>query len=230
MSAPFQVASIDSKGDKPTPISTSSAVGSATGPTQDPASSNTSASSSDQSAQVTSTSSKAESHSSQTSDSSEPTTSIPSSTQPGSGPSLTESVPSQQETSKNQPSSINKGLIAGIATTVVLYVVGLIGLIGFIFYYRRRVLGKMRRLICGKPDKSEIDGRFQKAEMGTQGHGVNVTRRYELDAAREIQEADSRERPAELDSNNAGLDAGAINTEDEILCTGLIAMYQEVER
>ena len=210
MSESFNVASADNNeddevgsgngddNDAHTNVDSSSAVGAPTSPTHILTSTSTSAFSSTRSEPATSATLSTESHSNQTNSPLGPKTSIPSTTQQ---PSSTESAPTQQETGKSQSPSISKGLIAGIVTAVVLYAVGFTGLIGFICCYRLGLLKKMGLSVSGEKDKSIMDGRYQKAELDCQGHEVNVTRRYELDATREVQEADGKERPAELDAS-----------------------------
>ncbi|GAW20577.1 hypothetical protein ANO14919_100850 [Xylariales sp. No.14919] len=177
--------------------------------------------------------STSETYSSQTNKPLSPITPTPSTTAPGDEPSSTSSAPDQQATGKAQVSSLSKGVIAGIVTAVVLYVVGVLGFIGFICYYKLGVLQKMMQLMSRAKHKSVIDGRYRKAELDCEGHEVNVTRRYELDATREIQEADGREQPAELDSHDcsdARPDSGVVTAEDERTCTRLIEMDEEFGR
>ncbi|KAI1359653.1 hypothetical protein F5Y08DRAFT_349467 [Xylaria arbuscula] len=169
-------------------------------------------------------------HSSQTNRSLSPITSVSSTKPPKDEPSSTNTASTQQETGNRQGFSLSTGVTAGIVTAVVLYVVGLVAFIVLICYYKARVLEKMKLLVSGRKHKSEIDGRYRKAELDCQGHEVKITRIYELDATREIQEADGRERPAELDSHNhddARPESQVVNVEDEKACTRLIEMYEE---
>ena len=106
---------------------------------------------------------------------------------PGDEPSYTESALAQRETAKSRAYFLSTGVIAGIATAVVLYVVRFIFFIFFIYYHKLKVLDKIKLLISGKKHESAIDGRYQKAELDCQGHEVNITRLYELDATSELQ-------------------------------------------
>jgi hypothetical protein len=87
-------------------------------------------------------------------------------------------------------------------------------LVGLVLYYRRRLLGKIRGSGSEATD-SEIDGRFRKAELDAEGPERRVTRVHELDATREVQEADGRMKPAELDGTNTRSELPTADVERE---------------
>ncbi|KAI8955416.1 hypothetical protein F4801DRAFT_529236 [Xylaria longipes] len=99
-----------------------------------------------------------------------------------------------------------KGVIAGIVVGTTAALIAFGSLIGLVLYYRRRLLGKGKSSSPEGNRTSKIDGRFRKAELDAEGPQITITRVYELDATREIQEADGNMEPAELDSTVPGSD------------------------
>ncbi|KAI1112224.1 hypothetical protein F5Y14DRAFT_276175 [Nemania sp. NC0429] len=108
----------------------------------------------------------------------------------------TAAIPSSSPTSDPM---LSGGAIAGIVTggAAALAVFGF--LVALVVYYRRKLLAGKQPSSSEKPRGSVIDGKFRKAELDTEGHEIIITRVYELDSTREIQEADGTMKPVELD-------------------------------
>ncbi|KAI3320247.1 hypothetical protein HD806DRAFT_506926 [Xylariaceae sp. AK1471] len=133
---------------------------------------------------------------------------------------------SKPPTSSNVPTNSNNdgglagGKIAGIVIGAVVALATFISLVGLVLYYRHRLLGKIGG---SKSDNrgSKIDGKFRKAELDAEGPERKTTRVYELSATREVQEADGRMKPAELDPTNTRfeLPAADIERERDSICT-----------
>jgi hypothetical protein len=105
----------------------------------------------------------------------------------------------QQTASHYQYPALGSGAIAGIVVGAVSALTVFAGLVWLVLYYRRRLMGKMKNTGSKRSSNSQIDGKFRKAELEAEGPEVRVTGGvHELDATREIQEADGRMRPAEL--------------------------------
>ncbi|KAI1174717.1 hypothetical protein F4777DRAFT_375076 [Nemania sp. FL0916] len=107
------------------------------------------------------------------------------------------SIPTGSSQTLNSTRRIDNGALAGIVIGSVAALGIFSSLLGFVMHYRRRYL-RERGLL--KNRASEIDGRYKKAELETRRCGIKVTRVYELDTAREPQEADGVMKPAELDA------------------------------
>ncbi|KAI1737386.1 hypothetical protein F4680DRAFT_428450 [Xylaria scruposa] len=110
---------------------------------------------------------------------------------------------------------MGSGAIAGTVVGATTALVAFSSLIGLVLYYRRRLLSGERSSNPEQRRGSKIDGIFRKAELDAEGSQVKITRLYELDATREVQEADGRMKPAELDSNVLGSKSHAANAQDD---------------
>ncbi|KAI0553138.1 hypothetical protein F4679DRAFT_532075 [Xylaria curta] len=97
-------------------------------------------------------------------------------------------------------SRISNGAIAGIAIGATTALAAFASLIGLALYYRRKLSSGKKPSNSEQSSDSKIDGKFRKAELDAEGPQFTITRVYELDATREVQEADGRMKPAELDS------------------------------
>ncbi|KAI0105108.1 hypothetical protein GGR51DRAFT_520918 [Nemania sp. FL0031] len=120
-------------------------------------------------------------------------------------PKKTTSEPSSSNTAPAILSSasargLSSGIIIGIVTGPVLSLAIIGILVWFTLHYRRKSLGKNKLSGSGNHRISEIDGRYRKAELDAEGPELRVSRMYELNATRDIQEADGNEKPVELDS------------------------------
>ncbi|TRX92354.1 hypothetical protein FHL15_006740 [Xylaria flabelliformis] len=96
---------------------------------------------------------------------------------------------------------IGSGAIAGIVFGAATALVAISSLLGLVLYYRH--------------------GKFRKAELEAEESQVTIKRVYELEATREVQEADGRMKPVELDSAvpSSGLHAANIRI-DGVLADG----------
>ncbi|KAI1758060.1 hypothetical protein F4782DRAFT_10610 [Xylaria castorea] len=95
---------------------------------------------------------------------------------------------------------IGNGAIAGIVIGATISPAAFASLIGLVLYYRHRSSSEKGSSNPEQSRDSKIDGKFKKAELDAEGPQVAITRVYELDATREIQEVGGKMKPAELDS------------------------------
>ncbi|RWA05800.1 hypothetical protein EKO27_g9305 [Xylaria grammica] len=136
------------------------------------------------------------------------------------GTSMTQPPASAQATARNRQPGLSRSMIAVVVTAVVLFLLIFSGLGGLVLYYRRNLLARVKRSTSGRSVRSEIDGRFRKAELDARGPEVRVTRVYELDATREVREADGRMKPAELDAGNVAPAPPAVAPQDKSIRAG----------
>ncbi|KAI0483671.1 hypothetical protein F4859DRAFT_512318 [Xylaria cf. heliscus] len=114
---------------------------------------------------------------------------------------------------------ISKGGIAGIVVGATVFLVVFTSLIGLVWYYRRRLLGKAKSSSSDENRNSKVDGRFIKAELDVEGSQIAITRVYELDSTGEIREADGNMKPAELGSTVPRRDLHAADVRNDSIGT-----------
>ncbi|KAI0864018.1 hypothetical protein F4860DRAFT_27177 [Xylaria cubensis] len=116
---------------------------------------------------------------------------------------------------------VGNGAIAGIVIGATAALATFASLVVLVLYYRRRLSNSKISLKPEQNRDSNIDGKFRKAELDAEGSQVTITRVYELDATREVQEADGRMKPVELDSAVPSSELHAANVQvDSVLADG----------
>ncbi|TRX92403.1 hypothetical protein FHL15_006789 [Xylaria flabelliformis] len=102
---------------------------------------------------------------------------------------------SPQGPSQSRDHRLNGGAIAGIiiGAIVVLSICA-----GLVFHYWPWVVQRKKTSTHNNRSSSIIDGKYRKAELGTEGNEIRVMRTYELDAAGKIHELSGESQPGEL--------------------------------
>ncbi|TGJ80130.1 hypothetical protein E0Z10_g8644 [Xylaria hypoxylon] len=108
------------------------------------------------------------------------------------------------------------GIVIGAATALAIFS----SLIWLVFYYRRKSLKKVHcpvKSTC-QPKKSPCSkGNCQSKAVDVACPHMRMARMYELNATREIQEADGNMKPAELDSTVPKFKSSAVDVERNII-------------